>query len=51
MITEIIRSLYDRRARANHHPQHSIETAVMLTSFGRPPGDLDLVVYLAETKS
>jgi uncharacterized damage-inducible protein DinB len=37
--------------QANHQTQHRSEAAVMLTNFGHSPGDLDLVVYMAEINS
>lgn len=32
----------------NHGTQHKTEAAVILTSFGRSPGDIDLIVYINE---
>lgn len=35
---------------ANQQRQNRSKAAVVLTDFGHPPGNLDLVVYLSEMK-
>jgi uncharacterized damage-inducible protein DinB len=34
----------------NHGTQHKTEAAAILTGMNHPPGDIDLIVFLNETK-
>ncbi len=41
------RALWETMAHlVNHGTQHKTEAAMILTGFGRSPGDIDLIVYL-----